>query len=340
MLAVAALFVARDARQTLQGRLLFLLALSVASLEVSSGPDSWLLASPVRVGLGLFGALNVALLWLFCLSVLRDDFKLRRMEWIGAAILVMGTTSVLSRAVGVGAHPIITAFAAAAPFAAIAHIGWVAFAERTDDLVEPRRRARLWIPVALATAAVVSILSEEVRDPTTASIIRNGLATLPIGLVLLWWLARLDPTRLRFERVTRGGAIGPQIDPRDGALYGALRDLMEKTQAYREPELTIDALAERLSSPAHRLRSLINGGLGFRNFAAFINGYRLAHAKAALADSQRARETILSIAFEAGFASLQTFNRVFRDAEGVTPTAYRARTLAQPSQIQKDPPNS
>lgn len=336
LLMVVAVLAARDAHRILQGRLLALLALSVAALEVSSGPESASLAPAVSAGLGLFGALNVALLWLFCLSVLQDDFKLRSPTWVGLFVLSLGPISVL---LGTGPE-VIAAFSAVAPFAAVVHIGWIAVSERGGDLVEPRRQFRLWIPAALVVAAVVSVLSEEVQDATASSIIRNGLATLPISVVLLWWLVAVDPTRLRFEKGQTSAAIQPNIDPRDGALYAALRNLMEEAQVYREPELTIEILAERLSTPTHRLRSLINGGLGYRNFAAFINGYRLAHAKAALGDARRARDTILSIAFEAGFASLQTFNRVFRDAEDVTPTAFRVNALTHASQNPKTPPVS
>jgi AraC-like DNA-binding protein len=47
-----------------------------------------------------------------------------------------------------------------------------------------------------------------------------------------------------------------------------------------------------------------------------------------LADVERARETILAIAYESGFASLQSFNRVFKDVVGQTPTDFRAAALA------------
>lgn len=337
LLVVLAMLAARDAGKTLQGRLLFLLALSVAGLEAASGPGSAILIPPVRIGLGLAGTANVALLWLFGLSILRDDFKPRAMEWIAAAGLVLGPTVVLLQSDSLELHPVLAFGFAISPLLAILHIAWIAFSERTGDLVEPRRRFRLWIPAALAASAAVSVLSEEVRDATTASIIRNGLATLPVTLALIWWLATLDPTRLRFERVSSRPDGRAQIDPRDQALHRNLADLMETSQVFRQPELTIEAIAKRLSSPTHRVRALINGGLGFRNFPAFVNGFRLAHAKAALADPRRSRETVLSIAFESGFASLQTFNRVFRDAEGVTPTGYRARALAETSQNQKSP---
>jgi AraC-like DNA-binding protein len=80
------------------------------------------------------------------------------------------------------------------------------------------------------------------------------------------------------------------------------------------------------------LRAVINQGLGHRNFASFVNGYRLAYAKAALADPVRGRETVLAIAYEAGFASLQTFNRVFKETEGDTPSGFREKRLRDAAQ--------
>ena len=62
--------------------------------------------------------------------------------------------------------------------------------------------------------------------------------------------------------------------------------------------------------------------------------------KAALADPARGRETVLAIAFESGFGALQSFNRVFRESTGETPTAYRQRCLTIAAQARKTPPIS
>lgn len=326
LLLVTALFAARDARGAIQGRLLAALALSLAALEVATGAALGALAEPVRVGLRLLGVANLALLWLFCLSILRDGFRIGRMEAAGSVLLIVGPLLVAFDQPGQAANPAFAAYSAAAPFVMIAHVSWVCFAERAGDLVDVRRRARFWIPLLLAIGGLTSVLSEEIGDPAMASLIRTGLAGLPIVVVILWWLVAIDPARLRFAAPSPRSAI----DSRDAPLLARLLDLMQTTDIHREPGLTIDRLAQRLGTPTHRLRALINGGLGFRNFAAFTNRYRLAEARAALADPGRGRDTILAIAFEAGFASLQTFNRVFRQAEGITPTEYRAQALAVP----------
>lgn len=334
LLAVVAALALRDARSAPQARLLALLTLSVAALELATGLLSPLLAEAPRLALRSAGVFNLALLWLFSLSLLRDGFRPTRLEWAGAALLTVGPGLAAFGPVVEGpAGRGLAIWAAAAPFVLIAHVVWTAASGRRDDLVEGRRRGRVAAPLVLMVLAAVSVLSEELADPL-ASVVRNGLALAPAALMLLFWLTRLDPGRLWHPPVV-APPEGPRVDPRDAALYAELVRLMAVERLYREEGLGLDDLARRLGTPPHRLRALINGGLGFRNFSAFVNGYRLEHARAALGDPARGRETVLAIAYESGFGALQTFNRVFRDAEGVTPSAYRARVLGLPDPERK-----
>ena len=77
--------------------------------------------------------------------------------------------------------------------------------------------------------------------------------------------------------------------------------------------------------PEYRLRRLINGQLGYRNFNAFLNGYRIEEARAALADPSQAEVPVTTIALDAGFQSIGPFNRAFKVSTGVTPTEYPSR---------------
>ena len=107
-----------------------------------------------------------------------------------------------------------------------------------------------------------------------------------------------------------------------------LQALMAAGDLWRREGLTIGALAAEVGVPEHRLRRLINGGLGYRNFADFIGGRRIEAAKLALADPANARASISGIAFDLGYASLGPFNRAFKEVTGQTPTAWRQEALA------------
>ena len=92
-------------------------------------------------------------------------------------------------------------------------------------------------------------------------------------------------------------------------------------------ELTIRRLGENLGIPEHRLRRLINRELGYRNFNDFLNHYRLGDVVEKLADADSRHLPILTIAMDAGYRSLTTFNRAFKASYGLTPREYREKAL-------------
>lgn len=338
LLGLLGLLAFRDARAALAGRLLAGLCVSVAALELTTGPISEALVEEVWFPLRVIGGFNVALLWLFCLAILRDGFRIRRLEQIGFVLFSLGP---LATMIDWGATPgagVRASLIGVAPLLAIGHIAWVALSERGGDLVEGRLRGRVWLAGLLATAALVSVVSENLSDSGTATLVRIALAGIPTLIVSCFWLTALEPERLLFE-TPAAAAIPSRVDPRDQSMLTALVETMD-AGLYREPGLTIERLAETLRTPTHRLRVVINQGLGHRNFAAFVNGYRLTYAKAALADPARGRETVLAIAYESGFASLQSFNRVFKEAEGETPTGFRERRLRETARNQMMPLDS
>jgi len=100
-----------------------------------------------------------------------------------------------------------------------------------------------------------------------------------------------------------------------------LQHLMKEQKPYLDPELTIVTLAARLDIHPHKLSKVINARLQ-RNFFDFINQYRVEELKY-LAQHERYRQfSILAIAFEAGFNSKASFNRIFKNLTGDTPSGF------------------
>lgn len=100
---------------------------------------------------------------------------------------------------------------------------------------------------------------------------------------------------------------------------GWLREI-EAQGWWRDPALDLAGLARRLGTNTAYLSRGLNEGLGV-SFADAINGLRVEHAAHQL--RHHASGDILTIAVDAGFGSKATFNRVFKDRFGVTPSAYR-----------------
>lgn len=196
---------------------------------------------------------------------------------------------------------------------------WLAVSTGADDLVERRRRFRHWF-VALMGALGVIITSAELsgvdRDLPPWAFIAQAIALWAIAILYSLWA--LEPRRDAALPVLRQ----PQPEGRD-PLTGKLDAAMSQ-ELWRQEGLTIGALAAQLKLPEHRLRRCINQNLGHRNFSSFINGHRIAAAKADLRDPEKAERTILQIAYETGFASLGPFNKAFRAQTGQSPREYRA----------------
>jgi AraC-like DNA-binding protein len=105
-------------------------------------------------------------------------------------------------------------------------------------------------------------------------------------------------------------------------LVGQVKDLFEQQAAYLDRALTLKRAAEQLSVNARDLSQAINEQEG-KNFAEFVNQYRIAKAKTMLADSAYAQEKVASIAYDCGFGTVTSFNVAFKAATQMTPTQYR-----------------
>ena len=140
------------------------------------------------------------------------------------------------------------------------------------------------------------------------------------------------------EAASASGRIAPlaaspglDLTPADRLVLTRLEIAMDQDAVWRGEDLSITALAALVGAPEHRLRKLINGVLGHRNFADYVNGRRIEAAKIALANPDMALKSISTIAYELGFASLGPFNRAFRAATGVTPSEWRASRTPAPA---------
>src|SRR5690606_35116507 len=99
---------------------------------------------------------------------------------------------------------------------------------------------------------------------------------------------------------------------------------------YRQTGLGIKSLAHILSCPEHQLRQLINQHLGYSNFTAFLNHYRLRQAAEQLTDTNYAHTPILTLALDLGYSSIGPFNRAFKAQFEQTPSEYRQQIQNQP----------
>jgi AraC-like DNA-binding protein len=321
---------ARDARRNPASRYSALLNLTIAAYVVESASNFGALAPPLRIPIHLLGAGMPAAFWVTVSAVFIDEFRLRWYHLLAWLALIGLAWIDMSR------HPMSVDVARTVLSVSLLLLGiWHVLSGRAADLVEKRRQLRVWYAVVTVLYALLIIASDWLwpggMSASSFSLANAaGLTALIFVFAVLGTLASTDPSLLTAPAlasepaiVLRGApAAAPATEPDAGEL-AALRRLLDRDKVFREPDLSIATLSQKLDLPEYRLRHLINRQLGHRNFSAFVNGYRLAEAEAALSDPAQAAVPILTIALDAGFGSIGPFNRAFKAQTGLTPSEYR-----------------
>ncbi|ETN94824.1 AraC family transcriptional regulator [Zhouia amylolytica] len=110
-------------------------------------------------------------------------------------------------------------------------------------------------------------------------------------------------------------------EDRDGYM-NLILDFMEKEKPFLDFDINQAEMAAKLSMSTHHLSEVLN--LCFdQNFYQFINLYRVNEAQKLMKNPNYNEYKILAIGYEAGFKSKTSFNRVFKNHTGLTPSAYR-----------------
>lgn len=106
------------------------------------------------------------------------------------------------------------------------------------------------------------------------------------------------------------------------AALERIRQALEEERLYLNPTLTLAELSAHTGLPPRLISFTVNNGFG-KSFNDLVNSYRVAEVKRRLATTDdAARLTLLGIAFESGFNSKTTFNRIFKQHTGVAPSEF------------------
>ena len=328
LLLVLAASLLRDFRNVVAGRLAIALALGSAAHAVTSGIGATTPVSVAHAPLIALSTGNAVVLWLFTRALFDDSLKLR--WWhalIWAAVATFSFVNCMWIAPSGNARISIIAINVLALGFILLAVGQT-IASWSADLVEGRRRVRVFIVGATALYGCMNAISQIAISSNGAADVANAINSAVLVLIVAaisYAMMRVDGAELFAAPAAyvASEAVAAQEGAADQKLIDALMRLMADERIYRHDNVSIGTLATKLAIPEYRLRRLINQRLGYRNFNVFLNEHRIAEAKAALADPSQAEVPVITIAMDAGFQSLGPFNRAFKATTGVTPTEYR-----------------
>lgn len=107
-----------------------------------------------------------------------------------------------------------------------------------------------------------------------------------------------------------------------------LTEILYHKKPYLNESLSLSELANELNITDKKLSELLNQHLN-TNFYNLINECRVSEVKKRLADMDNEKYTLLSIAYDCGFPSKTSFNRIFKQKTGMSPSRYKKQIIEE-----------
>jgi len=160
--------------------------------------------------------------------------------------------------------------------------------------------------------------------------IEPGVATLIATIILIIYLGYhgihkskiLLPDFLLIETNTEK-QISSKMDENEFiGLAQKLEAVLAIEKPYLNEELTLMKLAKLVGTTDKKLSALLNQYMNV-SFYDIINKYRIDAVKEKIDSEEYKNYTLLGIAYECGFSSKASFNRIFKKETGLSPSAYK-----------------
>jgi AraC-like DNA-binding protein len=129
------------------------------------------------------------------------------------------------------------------------------------------------------------------------------------------------PINFNMEKAIIPAEPNNAINRDEEAFVHRLLGFMNSSKPHQNPDITLARLSNDLKVSSEYLSGVLNGRLNM-NFFDFINHYRVEEFKMLCNNPKSKNLTLISLAYDCGFNSKATFNRVFKKTVGCTPSEY------------------
>lgn len=196
----------------------------------------------------------------------------------------------------------------------------------------------IWVMVTTLKIAQVSTSMRDGHVAIAMALLMYGIGYIGLRQPEIFRYQTVEPPVERIEAVsTRSSPESVRPAPRyqhsglgeveATQLRDAVLRLMEHEQPWKESELTLADLADRLNSIPYKLSEVLNSQVG-QTFYDFVNGYRVREVQRRITAGDARSLKMLALAMDAGFASKSAFNEAFKKHTAQTPSAFRQAVMA------------
>lgn len=134
-----------------------------------------------------------------------------------------------------------------------------------------------------------------------------------------------QPQDVQVEPIESDSSDNLQMEQKYKALAQKVDELMSREFWYRQANLTLKDVAERLASNEKYISSAINSEFG-QNFSEYVNRRRVDEAMQLLIETEK---PITDIFYQVGFNSKASFNLMFKKFTETTPSQFRKQNKSK-----------
>ncbi len=192
---------------------------------------------------------------------------------------------------------------------------------KTGRFIAPYRSLFIWV-LRLYSGIVVASMGNVILT----SFGYNGLyyAELIIVIITTLLASSIGYIFIRYHGEWQKAHRTPNTKKHkeEDQVVARLIEIMNEEKLYRNCDLKISDVATSLGIQKQNLSEIINSHLD-TNFSQLVNTYRLEDFKSRVANPGEDHKTLVGLAYESGFNSKSSFQRIFKEATGMTPKAYK-----------------
>lgn len=191
-----------------------------------------------------------------------------------------------------------------------------------------------WITIIFCFTLLVDIVNQYVISLS----VLGGISSIHLAiLILINWIfykglkqpqifLGISKSEEMLTRNTSNPLVLVALSEDEKEEFEQVRQYMQSSKAYTNADLSLTELAKRLDIQPRKLSFLINN-MQNKNFMGFVNDYRIEMAKDRLMNVSERGETILEIMYDVGFNSKSSFNTLFKQNTGLTPSDFRKKHM-------------
>jgi AraC-like DNA-binding protein len=147
---------------------------------------------------------------------------------------------------------------------------------------------------------------------------------IPLAIIIYWLgIKGYIVSQTETSPIKKAQSVNSTLPAETIAL---LKKSMIDDKLFLNPNLNLNILSEQTSIPQKTISFVLNQNLK-KSFSEFVNEYRIEAFKEKILQPETDNLTIAGIAVECGFSSQATFQRIFKQSTGVSPSEFRKSAL-------------